>query len=92
MYPESKSSDSSREIQYYKQCCERMDSMKMCGDSAVLSLPISCTLSILKDSITQARLRRICDVYFMMAKESKIFKCSDAFQRMTRDAQTKDRL
>ena len=48
---------------------KRAESAKARGESAVLTSPIGCALSIL-DSTTRARMGRIFDLCFMMAKES----------------------
>ena len=51
---------------------KRAESAKARGESAVLSSPIGCALSTL-DTTTRARMGRIFDVCFMMAKESIAF-------------------
>ena len=51
---------------------KRAESAKARGESAVLSSPIGCALLTL-DPTTRARMGRIFDVCFMMAKESIAF-------------------
>ena len=51
---------------------KRAKSAKARGESAVLTSPIGCALSTL-DSTTRARMGRIFDLCFMMAKESIAF-------------------